>query len=115
PLKVDVRAPGDAASRQDRTVQGHNLDDSSTFADLGSSPSTLTAGGSATGDLTPGRPPRTRRMSRHRVGAHPARHRAHPQLRQAEPLPRSEEHTSELQSRFELVCRLLLEKKNKAR
>src|SRR5699024_2055402 len=27
-------------------------------------------------------------------------------------LPRSEEHTSELQSRFELVCRLLLEKKN---
>src|SRR5699024_11935296 len=26
---------------------------------------------------------------------------------------RSEEHTSELQSRFELVCRLLLEKKNK--
>src|SRR5699024_12338273 len=25
--------------------------------------------------------------------------------------PRSEEHTSELQSRFELVCRLLLEKK----
>src|SRR5437868_7787331 len=28
-----------------------------------------------------------------------------------EPL-RSEEHTSELQSRFDLVCRLLLEKKN---
>src|SRR5207249_5365950 len=27
-------------------------------------------------------------------------------------LARSEEHTSELQSRFELVCRLLLEKKN---
>src|SRR5699024_12001891 len=27
-------------------------------------------------------------------------------------LLRSEEHTSELQSRFELVCRLLLEKKN---
>src|SRR6266536_3373497 len=26
-------------------------------------------------------------------------------------LPRSEEHTSELQSRVELVCRLLLEKK----
>src|SRR5207249_10952817 len=26
---------------------------------------------------------------------------------------RSEEHTSELQSRFDLVCRLLLEKKNK--
>src|SRR5699024_11902492 len=28
------------------------------------------------------------------------------------PSSRSEEHTSELQSRFELVCRLLLEKKN---
>src|SRR5216683_898184 len=29
------------------------------------------------------------------------------------PAPRSEEHTSELQSRSDLVCRLLLEKKNK--
>src|SRR5207249_10449286 len=29
------------------------------------------------------------------------------------PIPRSEEHTSELQSRFDIVCRLLLEKKNK--
>src|SRR5699024_11854642 len=28
------------------------------------------------------------------------------------PVLRSEEHTSELQSRFDLVCRLLLEKKN---
>src|SRR5437868_9807513 len=28
-------------------------------------------------------------------------------------LQRSEEHTSELQSRFDLVCRLLLEKKKK--
>src|SRR5207249_9626170 len=28
---------------------------------------------------------------------------------------RSEEHTSELQSRFDLVCRLLLEKKNDTR
>src|SRR5438067_10382881 len=28
-------------------------------------------------------------------------------------LERSEEHTSELQSRFDLVCRLLLEKKKK--
>src|SRR5690606_40131646 len=33
--------------------------------------------------------------------------------REHEPL-RSEEHTSELQSRENLVCRLLLEKKNKA-
>src|SRR6266704_6408592 len=31
----------------------------------------------------------------------------------ANKVPRSEEHTSELQSRFDLVCRLLLEKKNK--
>src|SRR5699024_11794224 len=30
-----------------------------------------------------------------------------------ESAPRSEEHTSELQSRFDLVCRLLLEKKNR--
>src|SRR5699024_12116418 len=32
--------------------------------------------------------------------------------RQPESQSRSEEHTSELQSRFDLVCRLLLEKKN---
>src|SRR5699024_11944447 len=31
--------------------------------------------------------------------------------RGSSPLWRSEEHTSELQSRFDLVCRLLLEKK----
>src|SRR6266513_4485025 len=31
--------------------------------------------------------------------------------RQEVTCPRSEEHTSELQSRFDLVCRLLLEKK----
>src|SRR5437868_9907558 len=34
------------------------------------------------------------------------------QLRLSGPDGRSEEHTSELQSRFDLVCRLLLEKKN---
>src|SRR2546429_3183251 len=34
-------------------------------------------------------------------------------LAAARPLIRSEEHTSELQSRLHLVCRLLLEKKNK--
>src|SRR5438309_8712561 len=32
---------------------------------------------------------------------------------QAQVAKRSEEHTSELQSQFHLVCRLLLEKKNK--
>src|SRR5689334_24605852 len=40
------------------------------------------------------------RITRLRAGAGPA------------PAPRSEEHTSELQSQFHLVCRLLLEKKN---
>src|SRR5438132_3489599 len=33
--------------------------------------------------------------------------------RSAARLPRSEEHTSELQSHSDLVCRLLLEKKNR--
>src|SRR2546425_8179318 len=37
-----------------------------------------------------------------------ARHAVHPACR----MPRSEEHTSELQSLAYLVCRLLLEKKN---
>src|SRR5438067_10485366 len=37
------------------------------------------------------------------------------ELPHAEGLVRSEEHTSELQSRFDLVCRLLLEKKKKIR
>src|SRR2546429_1298862 len=40
---------------------------------------------------------------RHGVGAQPRGHRR----------DRSEEHTSELQSRLHLVCRLLLEKKKK--
>src|SRR5208283_6031500 len=46
------------------------------------------------------------------------RHRAHPVLHRAARRffggeLRSEEHTSELQSHHDLVCRLLLEKKNK--
>src|SRR2546429_3585951 len=54
--------------------------------------------------------------SRHRRGASlPSRARrpddAHG--RRAVRHPRSEEHTSELQSRLHLVCRLLLEKKKK--
>src|SRR5437868_13114210 len=36
-----------------------------------------------------------------------------PLWNQAKPFYRSEEHTSELQSRFDLVCRLLLEKKKR--
>src|SRR5699024_11247009 len=41
---------------------------------------------------------------------HAYEHRRNP-LAVCDPI-RSEEHTSELQSRFDLVCRLLLEKKN---
>src|SRR6266513_3488329 len=36
--------------------------------------------------------------------------RSHPAAGAKLVMPRSEEHTSELQSRFDLVCRLLLEK-----
>src|SRR5690349_22112535 len=39
----------------------------------------------------------------------------HVTLRRAQGKERSEEHTSELQSRRELVCRLLLEKKNEVK
>src|SRR5699024_11917773 len=35
-----------------------------------------------------------------------------PERQNSSVLERSEEHTSELQSRFDIVCRLLLEKKN---
>src|SRR5207249_11379076 len=38
--------------------------------------------------------------------------REDPRQNPPRPVFRSEEHTSELQSRFDLVCRLLLEKKN---
>src|SRR2546430_9854469 len=41
----------------------------------------------------------------------PAARRVHPAARRRR-RPRSEEHTSELQSQSNLVCRLLLEKKN---
>src|SRR5699024_12790461 len=50
---------------------------------------------------------------------HPGRERGSQQWfggpvdEQAQQRERSEEHTSELQSRFDLVCRLLLEKKKK--
>src|SRR2546427_1647198 len=52
-------------------------------------------------------------------GDHPASrqrpHPAHDVLRERDPAGRSEEHTSELQSQSNLVCRLLLEKKKKKR
>src|SRR2546422_7612893 len=52
----------------------------------------------------------------HRPPRHPHQGLGHPvgERQQSGPLPRqgrSEEHTSELQSRLHLVCRLLLEKK----
>src|SRR2546422_5517005 len=57
----------------------------------------------------------------HRLSRHPHRRLGGEQLRHtgvlrdvlAPVLSRSEEHTSELQSRLHLVCRLLLEKKKK--
>src|SRR5258706_8642146 len=46
----------------------------------------------------------------------PRTHRPHPAARRrGERAPRSEEHTSELQSLTNLVCRLLLEKKKNVR
>src|SRR5436190_7218182 len=50
-----------------------------------------------------GRPTRTRSRCRRPVPRAPRR--------PSPPCPRSEEHTSELQSHSDLVCRLLLEKK----
>src|SRR3712207_8222139 len=50
---------------------------------------------------------------RGRAGAGPDGPAQHRRRRLAAPGGRSEEHTSELQSRQYLVCRLLLEKKNK--
>src|SRR5690606_41621171 len=66
------------------------------------------------------RPPATRPQRHHaaaRVAQTLARPPPHPTPRRPlgrhrEPRQRSEEHTSELQSRENLVCRLLLEKKN---
>src|SRR5207247_6081429 len=63
-----------------------------------------------------------RRCSRERAGLRQrflgnraACRRGRSSLRSARPLHRrSEEHTSELQSRVDLVCRLLLEKKNRS-
>src|SRR5207249_8405297 len=52
---------------------------------------------------------------RRRLTASVRRHRMYPYIIGAiyGNVRRSEEHTSELQSRFDLVCRLLLEKKKK--
>src|SRR5947209_15539886 len=53
------------------------------------------------------RPPDDRRPAEH--------HRLRPRQRHIRAAQRSEEHTSELQSRQYLVCRLLLEKKKKTK
>src|SRR5207249_7953087 len=54
------------------------------------------------------------RAGRRHVEEHPAADRDHRGVAPHDvPVTRSEEHTSELQSRFDLVCRLLLEKKKK--
>src|SRR5689334_24342840 len=48
---------------------------------------------------------------RHRHERHAGHQAAQGELRVLQAVLRSEEHTSELQSQFHLVCRLLLEKK----
>src|SRR2546422_1571829 len=58
--------------------------------------------------------PSTHSACRPRDGAHFSSHRGvdgKPNVLTARLTPRSEEHTSELQSRLHIVCRLLLEKK----
>src|SRR5204863_8624766 len=60
------------------------------------------------------RPPTPKRSgSRSRSATSPPRSSCTLRWRSSAPTARSEEHTSELQSRRDLVCRLLLEKKNK--
>src|SRR5688572_31711504 len=54
--------------------------------------------------------PSLRRADRHWVASTRARRDRTPQASRRD-FPRSEEHTSELQSQSNLVCRLLLEKK----
>src|SRR5438067_8861029 len=53
------------------------------------------------------------RNSRSRRSSCPTPSACRRSKRSRSPTRRSEEHTSELQSRFDLVCRLLLEKKKK--
>src|SRR5687768_18367434 len=62
------------------------------------------------GRSSPARP-RPSRRSRRRAGVGSRRRRGSAEPARATRGRRSEEHTSELQSRLHLVCRLLLEKK----
>src|SRR2546430_11319619 len=57
------------------------------------------------------RVPRRSSRGEHAADRPPGRRRPTPAAGGARGLPRSEEHTSELQSQSNLVCRLLLEKK----
>src|SRR2546422_2505065 len=61
-------------------------------------------------DVAPGAAPRGRHAPAARRGLKPE-----PGTDKSTTTVRSEEHTSELQSRLHLVCRLLLEKKKKKR
>src|SRR5690606_40034126 len=84
---------------------------------LRSRPTTTSPRGRPPPSLSPGFRPPTRRRASVRCSPTPvvrvdrASTSSTPPARR--PTPRSEEHTSELQSRENLVCRLLLEKKKK--
>src|SRR5687768_17953683 len=67
----------------------------------------LAAGGGAAGLVTPGDAPAGL------ADLHSGDRRQGPAAPERQHAERSEEHTSELQSRLHLVCRLLLEKKKK--
>src|SRR3712207_7598366 len=65
-------------------------------------------------EITPNRPDCLSYLGIAReIGAYFERKIKYPMIVMDEIIDRSEEHTSELQSRQYLVCRLLLEKKNK--
>src|SRR3712207_8489985 len=64
-------------------------------------------------DLTPGVLPEQRMNGKGQMTIQTIDLTTPPSARSAAPFVRSEEHTSELQSRQYLVCRLLLEKKTK--
>src|SRR5260221_3020439 len=62
----------------------------------------------------PGGPPQRRALLRQDPGLEPGERAQHQRVARPD-VVRSEEHTSELQSHSDLVCRLLLEKKKKLR
>src|SRR5690606_19197175 len=111
-------AEASAALSQNRSCDDHPLDVARAFVDLADAHIPIDALDREIRDVT------VAAMQLDRVGAHPLghfggeelRHRRFLQRRQSSiaqrgRMQRSEEHTSELQSRENLVCRLLLEKK----